>query len=627
MNLSKPIFLFAYANDMQYSLELEEEERAIRDILAPLHDQGIIEYLSLGSTSIDDLYKTTVRLHNRIFLFHYSGHSGQSFLELTDGKARASFLSLLLGQQEKLKLVFLNGCANVAQVDDLFQKGIKAVIATSTNVLDQNSIALSRYFYQAFVGKKSIKDAFDIASARLKNDNSNLDIQYRGIELKQEDSTNFPWGLYTKEEKFLKWKISFYTKSKTDINYILDQDISHIDNLNHSLFELMFEGMSRYKSDYKEKWKSYKENPNSNQLQYFKKEILDHFPHMLSFQVRDLYGAEESARIRLFELNEAYLTLAKYLAIISLSNVWDASQYFKKDFFIRPEYLEDLLAYINQSVYPGSADTFDYIWLISTMSRIFEDNNRIPFIEEFVELHQELVNLSDTYEAYRYLEQFLRNRLYPSSIDQKELINLCRKAEEKVGILFRTCAFLITYQLITIKGIDINNPRKAEKPGFVHYKAILQGAEDKAFDKTPLKKDSFASNQTVFVAKDFKDSSELLSLSPLILDLNAFEPKAKRFNPDLFFFCGFAQGKNEYEEDVNRKFVCYERSNTPGEVKILLSSPEDTQYIQHYLSYEVEDDKYKIYKRKYEEHYIESKDLILIENLLESLLSDFNQFK
>jgi hypothetical protein len=62
-----PLFLAAFANSNRDWLEaLSTEESRLRNTLAPLHDQRRIEFLSIGSTSVDDIYRNFNRFHNRI---------------------------------------------------------------------------------------------------------------------------------------------------------------------------------------------------------------------------------------------------------------------------------------------------------------------------------------------------------------------------------------------------------------------------------------------------------------------------------------------------------------------------------------------------------------------------------
>ena len=197
MNNQRPIFLFAFANDQDRSLRLIEEGRSIREILSPAHDQKRIEVLQLGHTTLDDIFSTFNRLHNRVGLFHYGGHSGEDFLHLEDTKARAQGLAPLMGMQENLKLVFLNGCANKQQVQRLFKAGVKVVIATLAAVEDQNAYLFSKTFYQALVDGKSIRQAFETAKAQLEAQKGGLNIQScSSVVLPEEEDQSFPWGLY-----------------------------------------------------------------------------------------------------------------------------------------------------------------------------------------------------------------------------------------------------------------------------------------------------------------------------------------------------------------------------------------------------------------------------------------------
>lgn len=78
-----PVFLFAFANQQDAYLEaLKGEERAIRECLSGRHDQNVLECLSLGSTSLEDIYRNFHRFHNRIAVFHYGGHSNSEALHL-----------------------------------------------------------------------------------------------------------------------------------------------------------------------------------------------------------------------------------------------------------------------------------------------------------------------------------------------------------------------------------------------------------------------------------------------------------------------------------------------------------------------------------------------------------------
>ena len=198
-----PIYLFAFANDAKHSLQLEEEERQLRQIMEVAHDSRQLEYHSLGASTIDDIYKTFNRFHNRIQVFHFSGHSDYRFLELADQKARASNLAVLMGMQQHLELVLLNGCANAEQVEHLLQSGVKTVIATLVDIPDDLAITFSSNFYEALVKGKTIQEAFDTTKARLLDNNLPEEGKSRGL-LSRAKTEQFPWKIFTTEQSNLR---------------------------------------------------------------------------------------------------------------------------------------------------------------------------------------------------------------------------------------------------------------------------------------------------------------------------------------------------------------------------------------------------------------------------------------
>lgn len=207
MPRKRPIFLFAFANDEQYRLRLEEEERRIRNQLREADRRKEIEYKPIGQTNLDDIYASFNSFNDQIYIFHYGGHSDHQFLHLKDNHARSESLATFIGQQKYLKLVFLNGCSNKAQVETLFEKGVPAVIATSANVNDQHSLELAEQFYQALAVGKTIEQAFDTAKSYIQNSRPTIDIQFRAGRKFPKEKNGFPWGLYVQDESVLEWTI------------------------------------------------------------------------------------------------------------------------------------------------------------------------------------------------------------------------------------------------------------------------------------------------------------------------------------------------------------------------------------------------------------------------------------
>ena len=207
MAQKRPILLFAFANDEAYRLCLEIEERSLREALADADRRKEIEYKPIGQASLDDIYNTFNNFNDQIYIFHYGGHSDAEFLRLSGSHGRSDSLATLFGQQDNLKLVFLNGCSNQAQVEGLFAKGVPAVIATKAPVGDSEAYKLAEQFYKALAGGKNIRQAFEAAAAYVQNEKPELDIRYRGIGIDKEDEKDFPWGLYAQDESTLDWHL------------------------------------------------------------------------------------------------------------------------------------------------------------------------------------------------------------------------------------------------------------------------------------------------------------------------------------------------------------------------------------------------------------------------------------
>lgn len=209
MTFSRPIILFAMANDAQYALRLAEEERSVREELRDAHDDQRIEFYSLGHTTVDDIFATLNRFHDRMAVFHYSGHSDGEYLRLEGGDASDDSISALLGMEQQLRLVFLNGCANYRQLDELFSQGVRAVIATSAPIDDDKALHFSSQFYHALAAGKTIREAFDTAASYLQNRQPDFLAVTRSFQLRPEDreENRFPWGLYTQHPVDADWHL------------------------------------------------------------------------------------------------------------------------------------------------------------------------------------------------------------------------------------------------------------------------------------------------------------------------------------------------------------------------------------------------------------------------------------
>lgn len=212
---TRPVFLFAFANDSQGSLRLGEEQNAIWNELADLHQREVIDCQRMGFATLEQIYRELNRFSNKIVLFHYGGHSDGAGLNLQQIDQASAQLADKISQQAHLKLVFLNGCSNFGQVEALFKRGVPAVIATMAEVEDQRALALARQFYQALAAGHTIYEAFESARSYVINQHPDLEITHRAMALRasQKQPDAFSWGLYSQNADVLNWRLPGGTRA------------------------------------------------------------------------------------------------------------------------------------------------------------------------------------------------------------------------------------------------------------------------------------------------------------------------------------------------------------------------------------------------------------------------------
>lgn len=173
----KPLVVLAFANpDSSRRLwNLEREEQLIQAALAPLvTDRRLDRPVTITNASIDRLAAVMQAEVNqrRVRAFHYGGHADDAMLMLTGdagaptpGHARG--LADFLARQEGLELVVLNGCSTQAHIDRLRELGVKAVVATSSAIMDDVAADFAAKLY-AGLATKPLKAAFREAESLLR---------------------------------------------------------------------------------------------------------------------------------------------------------------------------------------------------------------------------------------------------------------------------------------------------------------------------------------------------------------------------------------------------------------------------------------------------------------------------
>jgi hypothetical protein len=215
----KPALFLAFANDPHSPIPaVAQEVRSIREALERAQEQGLCDLEVRESISAQEVFDTfeNPQYRGRIAVFHYGGHANSEALNL--GRSETLFakgLASFLGRQEGLKLVFLNGCSTVGQVDELMEAGVKAVIATSKEIDDGLASLFAGRFYRSLARYSSIAQAYQTAVDAGKAQAGEAARAYRGVRdavlTEAPASPGWPWEIYpglNSQDPDLNWKLS-----------------------------------------------------------------------------------------------------------------------------------------------------------------------------------------------------------------------------------------------------------------------------------------------------------------------------------------------------------------------------------------------------------------------------------
>lgn len=240
--MSKPFLLFAYANPGGDIPATVKERDAIYAISRRMQEAGLVE-VQLHMSATDNIITNEIESNeDKLSIFHFGGHSTGLSLTLSSGEkfgeemASVKLAQLLKHSAETIKLVFLNGCANKEQVENLLNVGIPTVIATSRNINDEQAAQFSAAFYANLrknQGNNSILDAFNKAKEEIETfggiSGSKRDLGNH--ENPEANKVEFPWKLYPEKgaDDAKSWCIrDGIVKVKKDLRD-LERSISELD--------------------------------------------------------------------------------------------------------------------------------------------------------------------------------------------------------------------------------------------------------------------------------------------------------------------------------------------------------------------------------------------------------------
>lgn len=537
--MSKPIIYAAFANkDDNHLPLLKQESSEVKDALRVLETRDFIKVEREESAEIKDIINTFSSYPNQISIFHYGGHAESDLLQLEDTDAHAKGLASILGEQEQLQLVFLNGCSTRGHVEGLFAKGVKAVIATSVPIEDRKSLVFASSFYKAMAHKRSIKLAFDFAKSMVETefkDAPAIEI-FRGIAIPETPGTTeeIPWGLYIHDngEDVLSWRLPYYRQiglPKEMITYI-GQNVE----LNKYVVMVLDE-MCKYNKDiYHQMVEVIDGEEVKKDSSTYIDIVIRNFPWVIGSQLQLVLQQKKPDLKRLEQLVSTYEIAAIVLYYILLSDVWDGLRRNK----IQPP--KNFLKDIKQS--RSNILSINFLQQISDLYEFAQSKEIELFVPEFEKFCLEIKDSgSHLAKANAYLNG-LKGQFAETPSDQ--LVKACTTAEQALAVVLRSAAFLADYKMLTVRNITIDNPRYKKKTyeldlGILN--AIVNTSLSLYEDDAKKRKESYANCNSIILVPSEKDMRQSLNLSPFIIDKNTF---LNNHHIDLFIY-GFEE-ENAY---------------------------------------------------------------------------------
>ena len=523
------VILLTFANDQDAYLDtLKRESARINNALSPLEDRHAIKLYREESADTEDMLRAFNRFDGAIAGFHYGGHAHGKGLFLEDAEGQAEGLAQLLGRQQQIRFVFLNGCSTQPQVQRLLQLGVPVVIATTSPIDDTKASEFAGYFYDKLANQGSIRQAFDFAgdSLLLKYENfKRPSVEavpiIRGFALRQkQEEGSLNWKLYYDESRpeVLDWAIP---RPAPTLSRRPESETAY--EVNEYLYSIL-EEMARYDPNIEEELDRMEDD-----REYFEM-IIKNFPWNLGSQFSLLVGEKKPDRSRLEQIISTYIACGQWLYFVPLSQLWkERLEERIKQFRGQPAKVFTL----TEETFP----TYDYIQAFQRILGELRESGIQPFVEELDDLARLLDQDGELYEAYLFL-QSVREQLAqsnPEDID-RTAAGLCADAEFALAQILCRLAFLVKYQMVTVRDIIVFNPRHLNTMYFHKIGRLNAHADERLFFfRKPKQYDAVLESDSVLLLKNPEDIHEFMSLSPFFIDRNAFRDKSAELT-DLYTY-------------------------------------------------------------------------------------------
>lgn len=523
----RPVLLLTFANQQDaYLQHLKEESDKLNYILSTLHDKGAIEIYKEDRATTENVIAMVERFNERVALFHYGGHADGSSLRLEGGDGNATGLAEMLGRLPNLQLVFLNGCATQPQVDELLAQGVKAVIATAVKIDDEKAVVFAESFYRSFSNGHNIRSSFERAVSNMKfvyGGNFDATIVRHGETVVQGNPELMPWGLYINEgaEEVLQWELPLENASTLANLKAIDSSKLQDFKVNKFIEEVIY-GMF----DVKPELEALVQTEDQDGLEPRKVllQIIQNFPWPIGTQIRLLVANDGDMNTpsmeRIKQLVSVYIVTSQFLFYIVMSQIWDEK---RANTFNTKSYLIDML-HLNKKQF----GRFDYFKNFIEAIKLLQQANLQPNIPDFADIVEEFDEHGELYESYLYMES-LRAAIHngDTAVLEAKTTEKCVQGEDHLSTILYSLAFLIRYDLVTVRDIHVVNYRNIETE-FNHFISRLNvNVGDIAVSEGSTRMKSriyktFTNNSSVILTENLQDPSTFLNLSPFIIDKNAF---------------------------------------------------------------------------------------------------------
>lgn len=519
------VLYFAFANNPDHPLdELKREDAEINRLLETLAASGRFRIVRDSFATLDAIAEKLRTYRNELVLFHYSGHAGSNHLDLEGGPARALGIAALLGACPNLQLVVLNGCATVGQVLCLHEGGIPAVIATHRPIEDPKAATFAIQFYRALSYLDPLEAAFTAARGYVLALDDRLDIDAsRGLALRQKPADAPCWGLSLApgREDVLRWRLPRLSEAPADYKP------------NQLLLHTLLSALAPYRAEIEQIVKD-EEKGKKRSLIDKREAVLKALPHPVSELVRYLLTPRSSGSAemiffdqpglaRLRQMATLYTTVTELLAFILLAQLWD--QLSANEALHIPEATRQA---IHRLLYASSdgRQQYDFLPLISSIRQALDANDCPHFVEE-LQARQEIFEPGQPFHEACSFFSDVHARL--PGLAESEAFDLSILAEEKLAAVLVELGFVARYTIASVKTIDVLKYRHEKKFRFRHLIVRLQqrfvGLEEEAEDMEALE-DIFDSASVLLLRENDDGSQSFLTLTPFIIDENAFDEKA-----------------------------------------------------------------------------------------------------